>query len=83
MMSAAENDEPIDLLFTDIVMPGIHGVALAKSMRATRPGIRVLITSGYTHDDVVRRGVDMGDTPFLAKPYTPSGLVAAVEAALS
>lgn len=80
---AAESDEPIDLLFTDIVMPGIHGVALAKSMRAARPGIRVLITSGYTQDDVVRRGVDLGETPFLAKPYTPSGLVAAVEAALA
>jgi two-component system cell cycle sensor histidine kinase/response regulator CckA len=80
---AAERVEPIDLLFTDIVMPGIHGVALARAMRATRPGIRVLISSGYTKDDVIRRGVDMGDTPFLAKPYTPSGLVAAVEAALA
>jgi PleD family two-component response regulator len=40
---AAECDEPIDPLFTDIVMPGIHGIALAKSMRAARPGIRVPI----------------------------------------
>ena len=80
---ATDHAASIDLLFTDIVMPGIHGIALAKSMRATRPGIRVLITSGYTQDDVVRRGVDMGETPFLAKPYTPSGLVAAVEAALA
>ena len=80
---ASAYPEPIDLLFTDIVMPGVHGVALAKSLRATRPGIRVLITSGYTEDDVIRRGVDMGETPFLPKPYTPSGLVAAAEEALT
>jgi PAS domain S-box-containing protein len=75
---AAEYPGPIDLLFTDIVMPGIHGLTLARALRSTRPETRVLITSGYTEDDVVRRGVDLADMPFLPKPYTPSGLVAAV-----
>jgi hypothetical protein len=43
----------------------------------------VLITSGYSPDEADRRGVETVDTWFLAKPYTPSGLVAAVEAALT
>jgi len=74
---------PIDLLFTDVVMPGMHGISLATTLRAERPGLRVLVTSGYTPDDVDRRGVGLADTPFLPKPYTPAQLTDAVAALLA
>ena len=76
---AAEPGESIDLLFTDIVMPGMHGITLAERLRRARPGLRVLVTSGYTRDDVARRGITMPDRHFLPKPYTPSMLQAAIE----
>jgi CheY-like chemotaxis protein len=68
----------IDLLFTDIVMPGMHGIDLAAALRATRPDQRVLVTSGFTPDDIDRRGVGLAETPFLPKPYTPAELREAV-----
>jgi PAS domain S-box-containing protein len=79
---AAAHPGPIDLLFTDIVMPGMTGIALATELRATRDDLRVLVTSGYTEDEVSRRGLSTGDLPFLAKPYSPTALAEAVAGAL-
>jgi len=76
---AAAYDAPIALLFSDVVMPGMRGPALADALRAERPAMRVLLTSGYTEDDLERR--DRADV-FLAKPYSPEQLLAAVSAAL-
>jgi two-component system cell cycle sensor histidine kinase/response regulator CckA len=73
----AEHGRPIDLLLTDIVMPGISGVELATRMQAARPGLRVLFTSGYTDDSLLDHGFDAGAS-FLQKPFTPSALLAAV-----
>ena len=57
---------PIDILFTDIVMPnGMNGIALAREARRLRPEIRVLLTSGYSRDRT-EAGEDMD---FIAKPY--------------
>jgi CheY-like chemotaxis protein len=59
----------VDLLFTDMVMPGgMTGVDLALAVRAKRPSIKVLFTSGYAEPDVVRRG-QTADARWLKKPY--------------
>jgi CheY-like chemotaxis protein len=72
----------LDLVVTDVVMPGIDGRAVADELRRRRPGLRVLYVSGYTEDAVVARGVLGSGLGFLAKPFTPSALVARVRAVL-
>ena len=60
----------IDLLISDVVMPGMGGRELADAARASRPTLRVLFTSGYTDDEILRRGLSDAGLPFLDKPFT-------------
>jgi signal transduction histidine kinase len=61
--------ERIDILFSDVVMPGgMNGVQLSVEARRLRPGLRVLLTSGYTGTALDEQGVP-ADLPLLSKPY--------------
>jgi signal transduction histidine kinase/CheY-like chemotaxis protein len=82
LATARAHPKRIDLLLTDVVMPGMGGRELAERLVAEMPSVRVLYTSGYTDDDIVRYGVTEGDAPFLPKPFTPDELAAAVRKAL-
>ncbi|HEX5270886.1 MAG TPA: response regulator [Gemmataceae bacterium] len=64
----------IDLLVSDVVMPGLGGRELAERLRARDPGLRVLFLSGHTEDEVVRQGVASATVHFLAKPFSPAAL---------
>jgi PAS domain S-box-containing protein len=79
---AHRHPEPIHLLVTDVVMPGMNGRALAESLVAARPELRVLYMSGYTDDIIAQRGVLESGTLFLAKPFTALALLGRVRAAL-
>jgi len=72
----------IDLLITDVVMPGMSGPELAENARAEQPGMAVLFMSGYIDDPVTRHGVVESKAPFLQKPFTLSELAAAIRTAL-
>lgn len=61
--------DPIELLITDVVMPEMNGQELARRILASRPGIRVLYISGYTHDVVLRDGAEGAPVHFLQKPF--------------
>ncbi len=77
------SDTPIDLLFTDLGLPGLSGEELSERAEALRPGLPVLFTSGHGEG---RRGVpgsEAGGTAFLQKPYTLAELIARVEQAIA
>jgi two-component system cell cycle sensor histidine kinase/response regulator CckA len=65
------------LLVSDVAMPGMDGVALAQALRQTLPELSVLLVSGYANA-VVEAQLAKDGIRYLAKPYSPSELVAAV-----
>ena len=76
-------DESIELLFTDIVMPGgMSGLELAERARAARPGLKVLLTSGYALETLTTRGRMPAQATLLNKPYRKAELARAVRDAM-
>ena len=78
----AHHAEAVHLVFTDVVMPGMNGRELAARLATLRPAIRVLYTSGYTEDAILRHGVLDDPRRFLSKPYTPAALRRRIREAL-
>jgi CheY-like chemotaxis protein len=74
MSIAAAHQKQIHILITDVVMPGMSGRELAKSLCKARPGIKVLLLSGYTEDAIIHQGVLDSGTAFLQKPFTLQAL---------
>jgi DNA-binding response OmpR family regulator len=75
--------ETIDLLLTDIVMPGMSGRELAKRLGLSRPKTKVLFMSGYTDDAIVHHGFLEAGATFLEKPFAPDALALKVKEALN
>ena len=73
-----DHDGPIHLLVTDVVMPEMDGRELADRVAEVRPGIRTIFMSGYTEDEVVRRGIITESSLFLQKPFGPPDLTRCV-----
>jgi DNA-binding NtrC family response regulator len=78
----ARTDQPIDLLVSDIVMPGMLGPELVDRASAVRPGLKVLFTSGYVHQMVELMEDDRDDFAFIEKPFTAGTLLDGVRDAL-
>jgi CheY-like chemotaxis protein len=65
----------IDLLLTDVILPGINGRELADRIRSQIPTVKVLFMSGYAGDKLGRRGLLEDGLAFLPKPFTPTALL--------
>jgi len=72
---AAAHAGPIDVLVTDLAMPGMRGRELARRLKEHRPDLRVLFVSGFAGDEVERLGLLEAGRPFLSKPFDPELLV--------
>jgi signal transduction histidine kinase len=80
---AESSSEPLDLLVTDVVMPGLGGPELANRLGALRPGLRILFVSGYAGDALARDGQIGPGRRFLSKPFSETALLQGVAEALA
>jgi PAS domain S-box-containing protein len=81
-LAVLERGETVDLLFTDVVMPGMTGIELAREARRRRPGLRILFTSGYTDPVLGEEERPIENADWLAKPYLSRELAAKLRALL-
>lgn len=73
-LKLSENKK-IDLLVTDIMMPGMNGIDLAKKFAATHPEAKILFMSGYVCPSLAHQGIPESEYAFLQKPFVPKTLV--------
>jgi CheY-like chemotaxis protein len=73
-MQAFEQSPVIDILLTDVVMPGASGPELTERLVAQRPSLKVIYMSGYTEDGIIQHGVLRPGIAFLHKPFTSDTL---------
>lgn len=79
---ASRSATALDLLLTDVMLPGMQGRELAERLFAASPGLKVLYVSGYSDDEAVRTGGFPQGSKFLQKPFTLGALVRKVREAL-
>jgi two-component system, cell cycle sensor histidine kinase and response regulator CckA len=82
LMVSELHQGPVDLLLTDVVMPGMSGRELAEHLVKVHRETKVLYMSGYTDDAIVHHGVLGSDMAFLQKPFNPDGVVRKVREVL-
>jgi CheY-like chemotaxis protein len=78
----ARHGGPIDLMLTDVVLPGMTGKQVAERLKVLRPETRALFTSGYPQDVIADHGLVDRDVAYIAKPYSPNDLAAKVREVL-
>jgi DNA-binding response OmpR family regulator len=76
---AAAREGPIDVMVTDVIMPGISGIELGKRLRATRIDLRVLLMSGYSPEFLAQRSSVHASDAVLQKPFSNHRLLARVQ----
>ena len=77
-----ENVHSVDILLSDVVMPGCDGIQLHNRLCVRRPGLPVLFMSGYTDRAILEDGILNPGVPFIQKPFSPAQLVRKVRAVL-
>ena len=82
LVLSENHEDPIHLVLTDVIMPGMSGKDLADRVLAGRPQTKILYMSGYTGDVLADRGVLAAGTELLQKPFTPSTLASRVREVL-
>ena len=74
-------DRPIDLVVTDVVMPGMSGIRLAEAIEARWPDMKLLFVTGYADRETLG-SIEATSRPVLCKPFTPAVMAATVRAIL-
>ena len=82
LVVAAGYASRIHLVVSDAVMPGMSGAEVTRRLQEERPGIKVLLMSGYTEDEVMRRGILSASVPFVQKPFVLAEFAQAVRDAI-
>jgi PAS domain S-box-containing protein len=83
LKAVAAYAETINMVVTDVVMPGMSGQELSSRLVALRPGLNVLYVSGYTDEAVKDHGMLLPNTAFLQKPFSPAALINKVREVLT
>lgn len=78
----AASPHDVDLVVTDLIMPNMNGRELVQALHQIRPDLRALYVSGYTEDEIIRRGLHDPTVAFLHKPFTADELVNKVRSLL-
>jgi two-component system, cell cycle sensor histidine kinase and response regulator CckA len=78
-LEAIEGSQHLDLVISDVIMPGTNGLELVRLLRERRPTLRALFMSGYATRLVESRGVDLEAERFLQKPFTLDQLISAIQ----
>ena len=76
-----EKNEPIDLLISDVVMPGMDGPTMVRKARESRPDLKILFMSGYAEEQL-RKSIDLENVNFLPKPFSVTDLAEAARRAV-
>ncbi|MGH9483209.1 MAG: response regulator [Terriglobales bacterium] len=79
---ARGHETPINLLITDVAMPGMHGTELARKLGALQPGLRILLISGYSNPAQVAEIQSQPGVAYLRKPFVPKALLSQVRSLL-
>ncbi len=82
IIACEQEEAPIHLLVTDVIMPGLNGRELAGRLIALRPALKVVFMSGYNDDSIARLGVLDASVRFVGKPFSPTELTNAIRDAL-
>ncbi len=78
-----QTDDSVDLIITDVVMPGMSGRQLMERIHSLRPNLPVLYMSGYTSEAVIRHGILEKEMPFIQKPFTQDDLLKTIRTILN
>jgi two-component system, cell cycle sensor histidine kinase and response regulator CckA len=83
LLLAEKHPATIHLVVSDLIMPGMNGLELARRLGSIKPGLRTLFMSGYTDTAILNGGMLDSETPFISKPFTTSALLRKVREVLS
>jgi two-component system cell cycle sensor histidine kinase/response regulator CckA len=83
LLVAAQHHGNIDLLLTDVVMPRLNGRELSERLLKTNPGVKILFSSGYPADTVIRSRIAETRLAFIQKPYVAAELLSKIRAMLA
>jgi YesN/AraC family two-component response regulator len=76
------DQHPVDLVLTDIKMPGVDGYHLLKEIKSRNANVRIVLMSGYSNDFSIREAIELGADEFIVKPFRRNEILQVLQAAM-